>query len=179
MELREKGTASKRVFEGRVIRVRVDTVELPNGKEATREVVEHPGAVCIAAINEQDEIILVRQYRRPVDSILLEAPAGKLDKNEDPLDCAKRELQEETGFKADSWHLVSSFYTTPGFCDEIMYLYVATGLTSHEQSPDEDEFVMVETMPLAKAKEEVLSGKLNDAKTMLSVLSAWAYLKEK
>ena len=174
MDLRERGLSAQRIYDGRVIKLRVDTVELPNGRQATREIIEHPGAVCIAALTADERIVLVRQYRRPIDEVILEAPAGKLDKDEDPLACAKRELQEETGYRASSWHLISRFYTTPGFCDEIMFLYVAKDLEQAGQSLDEDEFVQVEYMPLQEARDLVLEGKLNDGKTMLAVLAAWS-----
>lgn len=174
MDLEEKGFKSQRIYDGRVINLRIDTVELPNGRQATREIIEHPGAVCIAALTADEKIVLVRQYRRPIDQIILEAPAGKLDKDEDPLACAQRELKEETGYLAGRWNLVSRFYTTPGFSDEVMYLYLAQDLEEAKQCPDEDEFVEVEYMPLQEAWELVLQGQLNDAKTMIAILAAWS-----
>ena len=141
MDFTEVRKSSKTIFEGKIVKVRVDTVELPNGKESTRECIEHPGAVAVIAQDNQNRICLVRQYRYPVSQQLLEIPAGKLSPGEDPLECARRELLEETGIVAKSWEKLYCYYSTPGFTDEIMHLYLATDLTRGASQPDEDEFL--------------------------------------
>lgn len=167
-ELEEKFLEKEVVFAGRMLKLDRDTVRLPNGVETTREVVRHPGAVGILPFNG-DELLLVRQYRYPIEQVTLEMPAGKLDFGEEPLICAQRELREETGYRGNLEHLVS-IYTTPGFTDEIIHLYKAVDLTWDPLQTDDDEFLNVESIPWAKAKEMVLSGEINDAKTMLAIL---------
>ncbi|NPV90373.1 MAG: NUDIX hydrolase [Firmicutes bacterium] len=154
-----------------MIHLRVDTVKLPNGEEATREVVEHPGAVALIAVNQKDEMVFVKQFRQPVGEELIEIPAGKLQEGEDPMECALRELEEETGYTAGRIELISVYYTTPGFSDEKMYLYLATKLYDGEMKPDDDEFLEVVCIPPEKAREMVLRGELRDAKTMIGVLA--------
>lgn len=166
--LEEEYIKKEIVFSGRMLRMDRDTVRLPNGAEATREVVRHPGAVGILPFNG-DELILVRQYRYPIEQITLEIPAGKLDPGEEPLLCAERELREETGYRGNLEHMVS-IYTTPGFTDEIIHLYKATDLIWDPLQTDEDEFLNVESIPWTKAKKMVLTGELRDAKTMLGIL---------
>ncbi|MGB9791179.1 MAG: NUDIX domain-containing protein [Thermacetogeniaceae bacterium] len=173
----EKTIASKDVFKGRIIKVRVDTVLLPDGNTATREVVEHPGAVVILAINDRDEIIMVRQYRHATGEVLLELPAGKRDPNENPLICAQRELEEETGYSAREWHIPFSFYTSPGFCNELLYFVVAKGLVKGESHPDGEEFLEVLKVPVEEARRMVASGEIKDAKTILGIL-ALPFLEE-
>jgi ADP-ribose pyrophosphatase len=180
LRLFEKTISSDRIFEGKIINLRVDQVQLPDGKTATREIVEHPGAVVILAITANSELILVRQYRKPVNKELLELPAGKLTPGEDPLACARRELLEETGYQAGHLELISRYYTTPGFSDEVMYFYLATDLKEFKSCPDEDEFIEVERVDLFKARELVRSGQIEDAKTIIGVFSALdLYLKAK
>src|SRR5690606_25386888 len=126
---------SESIFQGKVISLQVDTVELPNGNTATREIVKHPGAVAVVALYE-DRLIVVEQFRKPLERSLVEIPAGKLEAGEEPLTAAKRELEEETGFTAASLRPLCSFYTSPGFADEILHLYLAEDLTSGEMRPD-------------------------------------------
>ncbi len=173
--LLEKHLSTHRIYDGRMINLRVDTVILPSGKEATREVVEHPGAVSLVALTDQRELIMVRQYRKPIDLVTLEIPAGKLDRGEDPAACARRELQEETGCTARELVMMFKFYTTPGFSDEIMYLYLARGLETSSANPDEDEFLEVEKVPLDKALAMISSGEICDSKTIIGVLAAQTY----
>jgi ADP-ribose pyrophosphatase len=168
--LKEKLVLSQEIFQGRIINVQVDTVELPDGKTAQREVVRHPGAVVIVPLTEQGEVVMVRQYRHPTGEILLELPAGKRDGDEAPLDCARRELEEETGYSANEWQVICSFYTSPGFCDELLYLVLAKGLVMGKAHPDEGEFIDVVTLPLAEACRMVLSGEIKDGKTCLGIL---------
>ncbi|MEL1135207.1 NUDIX hydrolase [Desulfitobacterium sp. THU1] len=156
------------VFSGRMLRMDRDTVCLPNGAETTREVVRHPGAVGILPF-KGEELLLVRQYRYPIEQVTLEIPAGKLDPGETPLDCAERELREETGFRGTLEHMVS-IYTTPGFTDEIIHLYKANDLIWDPLQADEDEFLNVVSIPWTEAQKMVLAGEFKDAKTMLAIL---------
>ncbi len=168
----EKTISSQSIYEGRIIQVRVEEVELPNGKTASREIVHHNGAVAVLAITDEDQIVLVRQYRKPMDRILLEVPAGKLEGDEDPKSCAERELVEETGFKAKEMDQIASFYTSPGFSDELVHLYRGRGLTAGDAQPDEDEFVEVLYLSLPEAKKYIETGEIKDAKTIMAIY-AW------
>lgn len=171
MILEEKQLNSNYLFKGRIINLRQDTALLPNGNTATREVVEHPGGVCIAALTDNDELLFVRQWRYPYGEETLEIPAGKRDRqDEDPLECGKRELQEETGAVAQNYIDLQPLYPTPGYINEVIYCYLATGLSFGEQNPDEDEFLDVLRIPLQQAVEMVLSGEIKDAKTQIAVL---------
>ena len=170
MDFIEHKKSSRDIFEGKIVKVRVDTVVLPNGKEATRECVEHPGAVGIIARDDQDRICMVRQYRYPVGEVLWEIPAGKLSPGEDPLECAQRELLEEAGITAGSWEKLYCYYTTPGFTDEIMHLYLACGLTRGENQPDEDEFLDIEMIPYQEARARMSRGEIKDGKTLIGLL---------
>lgn len=173
----EKTLSVKRLYEGKIINVRVDTVSLPGGRTATREVVEHAGAVGVVPVNEQGEILLVRQYRYAAGKTLLEIPAGKLEPDEDPLACARRELLEETGFAASSIERLISFYSTPGFTNEILHLFLATGLTQKEQNLDKDEDIDVVPVPFEQAINLIWSGEICDAKSVAGIFAA--YYREK
>lgn len=169
----------KVVFHGKIIRLEHWTVKLPNGSLALREVACHPGASAVVALDTEDNIILVRQYRAPVGRLTLEIPAGKFDHvGEDPLLCAQRELSEETGLLATSWRKLTVLETTPGFCNERIHIYLATGLTQGETHPDEDEFVATIRMPLKEAVSKVMDGTLRDGKTALAIMMAAAASKE-
>ena len=171
MNLEEKQLNFDYKFKGRIINLRQDTVMLPNGNTATREVVEHPGGVCVAALTEDNELLFVRQWRYPYGEETLEIPAGKRDrKDEDPLECGKRELREETGAIAQNYIDLQPLYPTPGYINEVIYCYLATNLTFGEQDTDEDEFLDVIRIPLDKAVNMVLSGEIKDAKTQIAVL---------
>ncbi|PWK14520.1 NUDIX domain-containing protein [Tumebacillus permanentifrigoris] len=165
----EKQLNSETIYEGKVITLTVQTVELPNGKQAKREVVLHPGAVTVLAITADDQILLVNQFRKAPNSLLIETPAGKLERGEDPLTSAKRELEEETGYQAAEWKHITSFYTSPGFADELIHCYVATGLTMVEQKLDEDEFLDVLHVTAEAAEQMILDGRIADAKTVALV----------
>ena len=170
--LTEKFLESNVVYEGNLLTVYCDKVELPNGKEAGREFIRHPGAVAVVPVTPEGNIVLVRQYRYPVGKVMLEVPAGKLDKGEHPDDCARRELEEETGYVAHRIKRLSSIYTTPGFTDEVIHLYIAEQLTLAKQRPDEDEFLEVEVYTKEQIRVMINDGTINDAKSMLALLLA-------
>ncbi|MBQ1988342.1 MAG: NUDIX hydrolase [Clostridia bacterium] len=171
MNLEEKQLKAEYVYEGRIIKVRRDEALLPNGANALREVIEHPGGVCVAALTEDNEVLMVRQFRYPYSEVVLEIPAGKRDSvDEDPFECGKRELKEETGADASNFIPLGELYPSPGYCGEIIWLYAASGLTFGEQHTDEDEFLEVEKIPLEKAVEMIMNGEIKDAKTQAAVL---------
>lgn len=178
MNLIEKTASQDIRFRGRIINLRVDDAILPNGNHAAREVVEHPGGVCVAALTDQRELLFVRQFRYPYGEVLLELPAGKLDRDgEDPLEAGKRELREETGAIADEYYSLGKLYPSPGYCDEIIHLYLAHGLTFGESEPDDDEFLECERIPLDRAVKMVLDNEITDAKTQVAVLKVAALLQ--
>ncbi len=175
---KEKSVKSEKIYDGKIIKVRVDSVEVvQNGNMAIREIVEHPGGVGIAAVNDSGEICLVRQYRRPFDDFVTEIPAGKLEWGENHRDCGMRELREETGCSAESFIYLGGFYSSPGFCSEIIHLYLARGLTAGENDLDEDEFVETEWRRLDEAVKMVMDNEIKDAKTAVAILKADAYIK--
>lgn len=173
----EKKIDSKVVFPGKMITVTYDTVELENGREAWREVVRHPGASAVLVILDDGSILLERQYRYALGKDILEIPAGKLDKGEDPFTCAQRELKEETGYEAKRWHYMGSIYTGPGFCDEVIHLYVAKDLVKGENHLDEDEFVELEIYSKEEVFEMIRKGELNDSKTLAALCIGLPYLE--
>ena len=159
-------------YRGRVIHVDVETVELPDGNQATRELVRHNGAVCVIALVD-DQLLVVEQYRKALGKSIIEIPAGKLDsKHEDPLAAAQRELREETGFTARNWTKLYSFYSAPGFCDELIYVYVAEQLEPGDAQPDEDEFLHVTRMSYDEAIRAIETEHIHDAKTIMAI-QAW------
>ena len=168
----ETPLASNRVFEGKVVSVRVDTVRLPDGRQVPREVVEHRPAVVVIPIDADDKVILVRQFRYPVGEALLEAPAGLVEGSETPEECAQRELQEETGQKARSLQSLGSFWSSPGFCDELMYAYIARDLVPSALEPDSDENIQTQRVPLAQVAGLIRRGDIRDAKTIAAFLMA-------
>ena len=173
-QIREIPLSDELVFHGALIDVTHMQVRLPNGRQALREVVRHKGAAAVVPVDAEGFVTLVRQHRVVVDQITLEIPAGKLDYvGEDPLACAHRELEEETGLRAQHMALLSPMITTPGYCTEKISLYLATGLTRHDAHLDEDEFLHVVRMPLAEAVARVMSGELCDGKTAMGLLMAW------
>lgn len=170
--LTEKFLDSKKVFDGNLLKVYCDTVELPNGKQAGRELIRHPGAAAVVPITPEGNVVLVRQYRYATGKAMLEIPAGKLDEGEQPDDCVLRELEEETGYVSKNIKKLSAIYTTPGFTDEVIHLYVADQLTLAKQHPDEDEFLDVEVYTKEQVKAMIQDGTINDAKTMIALLLA-------
>lgn len=177
MNYEEKTLSREEIYRGNIIKVSSLTVALPDGRTATRDVVAHPGASVILPLNERGEAYLVRQFRKPLESMSLELPAGKLDQGEDPGVCAERELKEETGLTADSIKHVISIHTTPGFSDEVIHLYVATGLTEGDSCTDADEFLSTEKLPVGTLVDMVLKGEITDAKSIIGILLADRVIK--
>ena len=163
---------SERVYQGKVVSLRVDTVELPSGRQTKREIVEHGACTAVVAIDADGDVLLVRQYRKAVEEALLEIPAGNVEPEEEPLECARRELEEETGFGAEKWRELGFFYSSPGFCTEGMHVYLATGLRQAEREADEDEIIEVVRVPLSCVAETIASGEIRDAKSIAGLLMA-------
>lgn len=176
MHLEEKTISSQEIFDGKVFRVTKDMALLENGNEAVREVVHHSGGVTVIPITDNNEIIMVRQYRYAADKILLEIPAGKLEKGESHYDAGKRELLEETGCTCSEYKYLGELLPTPAYVTEVIHMYMAEGLEYSEQHLDEDEFLDVVKIPLEKAVEMVLSGEIKDSKTQIGVLKAYHLL---
>ena len=170
MELTEKTLSSEKIFDGRILHVRRDTVLLPNGHQSTREVVDHPGGVCVLALDDQERVLVVSQFRYPYGEVLRELPAGKLEYGEDPAQAAIRELREETGAVAGTFRPLGELYPSPGYCGEIIRMYLARDLSFGDTDPDEDEFLGLERVPFSQLVEQVLSGEIKDAKTIAAVL---------
>lgn len=169
-DLIETKLDSEDIFDGKLLHIKKDKVRLPNGSEAYREWVKHPGAAAVIPLTDAGEVILVRQYRYPIDEVTLEIPAGKLDApGEDPLECAKRELGEETGYSATEYKFLAKLATSVGFSNEVIYIYAARGLASGQQHTDDDEFINVVKVPLAEAVEMVLDGRINDGKSITAI----------
>ncbi|MDF2889647.1 MAG: hydrolase [Clostridia bacterium] len=170
MNFNEKTIDVKEIFTGNIIKVELQTVELCNKKKAQREIVRHRGGVAVLPITADNEIIMVRQFRKPFDEELLEVPAGKIEKDEKPEVCAVRELQEETGFIADKISFINVMYPSPGYTDEKIYIYKAEGLREGELFLDEDEFLNVEKYSFMHAVEMVKAGIIKDAKTIIAIM---------
>lgn len=171
--LAEVQTGSQEIFDGVILHVFKDTVQLPNGKEATREVIRHVGAVGVIPITDDGKVIIERQFRYPLNRVVTEIPAGKLDSTaEDRLSAAKRELEEETGYTAKEWVSMGDYYPTPAYCDERITLYLAQGLELGQRHLDEDEFLNFEFVPLADLVDDVMAGRITDGKTQVAVLKA-------
>ena len=168
-------TRSRRAYSGRVISVDVDTVVFPNGTTGELEMVRHPGASAVVPFLDDPRaadprILLIRQYRYAAEGYLYEIPAGRLDPGEPPAECALRELREETGYSAGNVEILTTFYTTPGFTDEMIHLFMATGLSSGAAAPESDEILELEHVPLSQALGMIASGEIIDGKSMLGIL---------
>lgn len=178
MNFEEKTLKENVIYEGKIITLHVDDIELPDGSKAIREIVEHSGGVCVAAMTEERELYFVRQYRYPYKKVLLELPAGKLEKGEDPHKAGIRELEEECGVVADEVISMGTVYPTVAYCSEIIHLFAAKGLKSTHQHLDEDEFLAVEKIPLADAVKMVMDGEISDSKTVALVMKLDFLVKE-
>lgn len=167
----ERTIKTEPIFEGKIISLQVDTVELPEGRTATREIVKHPGAAAVIALLD-GKLLVVEQFRKPLEKFQIEIPAGKLDPNEDPMTAAARELEEETGYRAEQLQPVSAFFTSPGFADEKLYVYFADHVVPGKLNPDEDEYLQVQAITMEEAEAYIADGRIGDAKTILAVY-AW------
>jgi ADP-ribose pyrophosphatase len=178
MELEEKKLSSEEIFDGVAIHLFRDEILLPNGNKGVREVIRHPGAVCVIPVTEDGDVIFVNQFRYAFNKVTLEVPAGKLEKGEDPLEAAMRELSEETGLSAKNVVYLGELYTTPALIDEVIHMYLATDLVEGKQHLDEDEFINTLRMPLSEAVQKVMNGDIKDAKTQTILLKAEKYLSK-
>ncbi len=172
MDYEEKTKSVKNIFDGNIIKLRVETVELPDGKTATRELISHGGGVGVIAVDENGEVFMVSQYRIAAREMMMEIPAGKIDNGEDPLECGKRELIEETGYTAEEFTYLGTYYATPGYCEEKLHLYLARKLKFVGQRLDEGEFLNVKKYKLDDLCNMVMENKINDAKTAIAILKA-------
>ena len=178
-QLRETLISKEVVYPGLLVRLEHWQVELPNGDRALREVACHIGAAAIVALDDEGRVAFVHQHRIAIGRVTTEIPAGKFDRpDEDPLDAAVRELSEETGLEAEHWQKLTVLDTTPGFCDEHIHIFMATGLRQGGKHPDADEFVTVDWLPLEEAVDRVMKGELRDAKTIAGLMMAWALQKK-
>ena len=168
----EPTIASRSVFNGRIIDVRVDTIRLPNGRETTREIVDHAPSICVVPVDANGNVLLVRQYRKPTESFLLEVPAGGIEEGEEPEESTRRELQEEIGHTAAQLTKLTAFWLAPGWASEYMHVFLATGLTPAVLDSDEDEFIDVVTVPLSEAPNLIADGSIQDAKSVAALLLA-------
>ena len=177
--LEEVKIASKEIFDGHILHVYKDTVELPNGKEASRELIRHIGAVAVVPLTDDGNVIVERQFRYPLGQVITEIPAGKLDSfDEDRLEAIKRELREETGYVADEWMELGDYHPAAAYTDERITLYLATGLHTGERELDEDEFLDVMEVPLVDLVSEIAKGNITDGKTQVAILKTYLLLKE-
>jgi len=176
LDFTERQLETERIYAGKILSLRRDCVSLPGGGTATREVVEHPGGVTVVPLLPNGDVICVRQFRYPFGRELLEAPAGKMAPGEEPLHAARRELAEETGYAAGEWLDLGDFYPSPGFCDEVLHLFLARDLSLGQAHPDEDEFLAVEAIPLAELLERIGRGELCDGKTIAAILKTKLFL---
>jgi ADP-ribose pyrophosphatase len=179
MVYEEKTLTVERKYTGTIINVDLLTVELPNGQIATRDIVRHKGASAVIPVTADNEIILVRQYRKPNEMVSIEIPAGKLDDGEDPCDCAVRELEEETGYKANHIEKLFSMHSTPGFSDEILHIYIARDLIPGDANPDEDEFISSFSVSMDEAVAMIKRGQITDGKTISAILAAKVFFSRK
>ena len=177
MNFEEKTLSSEYVYKGKVLDVKRDEILVSNGHKSTREVVEHTGGVVIVA-EHNSNILMVKQYRYPLKEVSLELPAGKLERGEDPNYASKRELEEETGYIASDWISLGYIYTTPGFCDEKLYLYFAKNLTYKKQNPDEDEIIECEEYSVKDVYSMIDNGQINDSKTICALFRAREYIND-
>jgi ADP-ribose pyrophosphatase len=163
----------KNIYKGRVVNLNVETVTLPNGATVELEIIHHPGAAAVVPMKDEQTVVLIRQYRHAAGGYILEIPAGKLNPDEDPLDCAARELEEEIGYQASSFELLTSFLTTPGFTDEVIHIYRGTGLMKGRQNLGHDEVLEIIEMSLEEAVRAIHQGDIRDGKTIVGLQTAF------
>jgi ADP-ribose pyrophosphatase len=173
----EQTLSSQLIYEGRAVRLRVDAVRMPSGRETTREIVEHSDCVAIVAIDDKDNVLLVNQFRKPVEKDLLEIPAGGTEPGEKPEDCVRRELREETGFLPQKVERLGGFYSTPGYCTEYLYLYLATDLVLSPLQAEDSESIKLIRVPLGQISSLITSGSICDAKSIAGLLTFLEYRK--
>ncbi len=171
-DLKETVIGTEEIYHGKIVHLRVDRVRMPDGKEAKREIVGHHGAVCIVPVTAEGNVLLVRQFRLAAGEVLLEVPAGTREPDETPEVCAARELEEETGFRAGNLRPLFAAFLAPGYSTELIYAFLATDLTPGAVHTDEDEHVVLTSLPLAEVHQRIVAGELRDAKTIASVLVA-------
>lgn len=166
----EPTVESKTIYQGKILNLRVDTIRLPNQRLATREIVEHARSVCIVPLDDEGNVVMVRQYRKPAETALLEVPAGGVEEGEAPEEAVRRELQEEIGYTAGKLRHLSSFWLAPGWCTEYMHAYLATDLSPARLDPDDDEIIYVERVPLSQPPQLIARGKIQDSKSIAALL---------
>lgn len=166
----------RNIYTGKVVTLNVDTVQLPNGFTVDLETIRHPGAAAVVPLKDDGTVVLIRQFRHAAGGFIYEIPAGKLDRGEDPLSCAERELEEEVGYRASSFELLSSIFTAPGFADEVIHIYKAVGLTKGQQQLDRDEVLEIIEMPLGEAIKKIQDGTIRDGKTIIGLQAV--YIRE-
>lgn len=172
MDLKEDTLNKNMIFEGNILNLRIDDVSLPDGNKSKREIIEHSGGVTILPVTDDGRIIMVKQYRKPVEEVLLELPAGKLENNEEPVHCAKRELWEETGYRANDVSHICSFYTSPGYSDELLHLYSAKNLyKAKKEKTEPGEFVEMCYIKKDEIIKKILNGEIKDSKTIIGLLA--------
>lgn len=170
MIAKEKTISSDRIYTGKVISLKVDTVEIENKGYQKREIVEHQGAVAIVALTDDDKVVLIKQFRKPIEQVIWEIPAGKLEIGETPKECAIRELKEETGYSAKNIKLIHKFFTSSGFSNQKIYIFLATGLTKGEHKFDEDEIIEKYEIDINEARNMIIKNEIEDAKTAIGIL---------
>lgn len=176
MNFEEKTISTENIYDGKVVHLRVETVELPDGKTSKRELIGHSGGVGVIAVDENRKVFMVEQYRIAARSMMLEIPAGKLEYGEDPLECGARELIEETGYRAEEFTHLGAYYATPGYCEEVLNIYLAKNLSFVGQHLDDGEFLNVKKYDLDELYNMVMENKIYDAKTAIAILKAKAVL---
>lgn len=167
---------TRNIYTGKVVTLNVDTVQLPNGFTVDLETIRHPGAAAVVPLKDDGTVVMIRQFRHAAGGFIYEIPAGKLDRGEDPLNCAERELEEEVGYRASSFELLSSIFTAPGFADEVIHIYKAVGLTKGRQQLDRDEVLEIIEMPLGEAIKKIQDGTIRDGKTIIGLQAV--YIRE-
>ena len=173
----EKTLSSQLIYEGRAVKLRVDTVKMASGRETTREIVEHSDCVAVIAVDDNDNVLLVNQFRKPVDKELLEIPAGGIDPGEDPVTTVRREMREETGYLPRKVERLGGFYSTPGYCTEYLYLYLATDLIPSQLHAEDTESIRLVRVPIIQIPSLITSGSICDAKSIAGLLTFLEYQK--